>query len=272
MNKPAIGRPDRRQFARAHGLGLLLAALLLVLLNYASDWDIRLADHYYDFAAHRFPWRDAWLTSEFGHHWLKLALELLAAALLLAGLRQGLRQGWHTPDARRWLVIMLAIVLVPGVVAACKQFSSLHCPWDIARWGGAAPYLRLFDSLPAGVSPGQCFPAGHATSGLWLLGLVAIWLPQRPRRALAMTPLLLAPGLALGWLQQMRGAHLLSHTLWSVWLAWAIVAALCAWLLFPASAKENRHVRYQTPHQGLGSAAAQPALESGAVRAGQSGQ
>lgn len=37
---------------------------------------------------------------------------------------------------------------------------------------------------------------------------------------------LLAGGLALGWMQQLRGAHFLSHTLWSAWIACAIVLAL----------------------------------------------
>ena len=30
-------------------------------------------------------------------------------------------------------------------------------------------------------------------------------------------------GAASGWLQQMRGAHFLTHTLWSMWISCAIV-------------------------------------------------
>jgi len=37
----------------------------------------------------------------------------------------------------------------------------------------------------------------------------------------------------MGWVQQMRGAHFLSHTLWSLWVSWAVVllvhAACGAW-------------------------------------------
>ena len=38
----------------------------------------------------------------------------------------------------------------------------------------------------------------------------------------------LALSLAFGWVQQMRGAHFLSHTLWSIWLSWTIVVGLHA--------------------------------------------
>ena len=35
----------------------------------------------------------------------------------------------------------------------------------------------------------------------------------------------LLAGLALGLAQQMRGAHFMSHTLWSAWLCWT-----CCWI------------------------------------------
>ncbi|WP_051278849.1 phosphatase PAP2 family protein [Chitinilyticum aquatile] len=262
----ARSHPARRQFIAVNATGLLLVALLLLAINQFTDWDIRLTDYYYDTIQQRFPWRDAWLTAELGHHWLKLAFQLLGGALLLGMLRQWQTKKIQGIALRRSLVIGLSIILVPSIIATLKHFSSLHCPWDIDRWGGHAPFLRLLDALPAGVAGGQCFPAGHATSALWLLGLIACWLPDQPRRALRMTPLLLAPGLLLGWLQQMRGAHLLSHTLWSVWLSWAIVAALSAWLLFPALQTEENH---DATRQGLGSAGPHPALGAGPLRAGQ---
>ena len=44
----------------------------------------------------------------------------------------------------------------------------------------------------------------------------------------------LPAGLLLGWAQQLRGAHYLSHTLWSAWICWATgwaVEATCtAWM------------------------------------------
>jgi membrane-associated PAP2 superfamily phosphatase len=33
-------------------------------------------------------------------------------------------------------------------------------------------------------------------------------------------------GLGLGWVQQMRGAHFMSHTLWSGWVCWVTSSLL----------------------------------------------
>ena len=107
-----------------------------------------------------------------------------------------------------------------------KQASSSHCPWDLARYGGSAPYVRLLDALPAGVGPGHCLPAGHDSSVLWLLAFAVFFLPSRPRMASLVFVLMLALSCAAGWLQQLRGAHFLSHTLWSVWIACALLFAL----------------------------------------------
>src|SRR5690606_5169625 len=90
-------------------------------------------------------------------------------------------------------------------------------------YGGDAPFLRLLDSVPTGFDIGHCFPAGHATVGLWLAALCVFWLPHKPRAALTAFCAGLGVGLLLGWVQQMRGAHFLFHTLWSAWLTCLII-------------------------------------------------
>ena len=54
-------------------------------------------------------------------------------------------------------------------------------------------------------------------------GLCVWWLPHRPRIAASVFAAGIAAGFALGWVQQLRGAHFLSHTLWSLWIAAALV-------------------------------------------------
>lgn len=126
----------------------------------------------------------------------------------------------------RLRVVALSALLVPLVISLLKQASVAHCPWDLARYGGTEPYLRLFDALPFGVQAGHCLPAGHASSALWLLSLCVYWLPLRIRTARGVAAAALAFGGAVGWMQQLRGAHFLTHTLWSTWLACAIVFLL----------------------------------------------
>ena len=126
----------------------------------------------------------------------------------------------------RLRIVALSAVLVPLVTSLLKSRSIAHCPWDLARYGGAEPYVRIFEALPLGASAGHCLPAGHASSALWLVSVLVFWLPGAPRKAMLAAVFSLAAGFAVGWMQQLRGAHFLTHTLWSMWIACAIVFAL----------------------------------------------
>ena len=215
--------------ARRMAAWLAVAAVLIFALGRWTDADLWLADLMYDPAAGGFPWRASWLTVTFSHEIAKGALTLAALFLIGAALFDA---AWpqpllDAPFARlRLRVLAWSALLAPSVISLIKQQSSAHCPWDLARYGGAAPYVRLFDALPSGVLPGHCFPAGHASSALWLVALAVLWLPGDARTAWRAGAAGLGAGLFLGWMQQLRGAHFLSHTLWSAWIACAIVLLL----------------------------------------------
>ncbi len=215
---------DRRSGALLAGT-LVVAALVIAWLGQFTDIDLALADWLFDAGARSFAWRDAWLADTFNHQILKLLFTLAALGFIgLAGfdlVRPSVRRS--ALDRLRLRVVALSAVLVPLVVSLLKQVSVSHCPWDLARYGGQEPYLRLFDALPAGVMPGHCMPAGHASSALWLVALAVYWLPAPARHARTIAFMALSVGAASGWLQQMRGAHFLTHTLWSMWIGCAIV-------------------------------------------------
>lgn len=226
--------------------GLILAALLalsapaIAWIGQYSNLDLQLADWVYDAGARAFVWRDAWLAATFNHVILKGLLTLAALAFIGAAALD-LRKPCAGRDrlARlRLRVVAVSALLVPLTISLLKQASVSHCPWDLARYGGKQPYLRLFDALPAGVDAGHCLPAGHASGSLWLVALAVYWLPQAPRgpaRARTVALLALALGGASGWLQQMRGAHFLTHTLWSMWIACALVLGIILILQWQAS-------------------------------------
>ena len=211
------------------GAALCVAALLTWALGRWTDIDLALADALYDRTTGVFPWRDAWLADRFGHRIMKALLTVLAALFVAAAVGDAI---WPRAIPARPLmrlrlrIVAGAAVAVPLATSLLKQASNAHCPWDLARYGGSHPYLRLFDALPPGVPPGHCLPAGHASSALWLVALAVLWLPHQPRKAWRAAGAALVPGLAMGWLQQMRGAHFLTHTLWSLWIACAVVLAL----------------------------------------------
>ena len=207
---------------------LLATALLILWIGRATDLDLIWADALYDAHAGAFPWRHAWLTETFNHTILKSVLTLAAAWFIATAAWDVFRprDGVDALGRLRLRVVGASSLLVPLVISMLKQASVAHCPWDLARYGGTQPYLRMFDALPLGVPAGHCLPAGHASSALWLVSLCVYWLPGRPQGARRVALAALLFGGLVGWMQQLRGAHFMTHTLWSIWLACAVVLTI----------------------------------------------
>ncbi len=203
----------------------LLTAMAIAFIGKFTNLDLMIEDFYYDTQLHTFIWRNRWFAKEFMHLYVKefiIAVALVCIGFVLIDLAHPLT------FMNVWLRIRLrfitaAAILVPSLLTGLKHLSILHCPWDIQRYGGTLPYIGLFDIAPPNIKAGHCFPAGHAATGLWLAALCVFWLPHKPRTANIVFCLGLGTGFVLGWVQQMRGAHFLTHTLWSTWIAAAVI-------------------------------------------------
>lgn len=204
---------------------LLISARLILIINQYTDIDQTLADLYFDVGIGDFPWRKSWFASSFMHVWVKFAIVGGGVILLCFTLLDMMHPIEKvTPLLRLQLrSVVLTMVLAPLAVAVLKQGSNIHCPWSLMRYGGTEPLLRLLDWVPTHWEAGRCFPAGQASTGTWLAALAAFWLPNKPRRAFGVFLAGMTAGLALGWVQQMRGAHFLTHTLATLWLTSAVL-------------------------------------------------
>lgn len=231
---PTSGRfrqPQWRHQAFATAAWLLAGgALLIVVIAQFTDLDLWLADLHYDRSRHAFPWQSTWFAVDLMHGYVKNILVWSGILVIVAALADFvLRPRRIDPLTRtRLRILALSALIEPRFVKFIKDYTHLQCPWSIERYGGGEPLLRILDTLPAGTPLGNCFPAGHASTGMWLVAVAVFWLPQHPRRALYGYLGGLAVGLALGWVQQMRGAHFLTHTLWTAWIASALLLALLA--------------------------------------------
>ncbi len=226
-----------------YAIAFLLAcsALAIAWLGTYTDVDMLLAHQVFD-PTGSFPMRTAWIAETFGHLYMKYLLTVLAVAAIGLAVYDWWRPraGWTRPFRLHVRVLALSAALVPLVISMLKKISYSHCPWDLADFGGAEKYVRLFESALPGVSAGHCMPAGHASSALWLIALTVFWLPKRPRVAALVFCATLGISLVLAWLQQLRGAHFLTHTLWSVWIACALVS-LIYWAVMRAERLRPRH-------------------------------
>jgi membrane-associated PAP2 superfamily phosphatase len=181
----------------------------------------------FDFDSGRFPWHDKWFATTLMHDGIKRLMVLcsLVPAVLLALHRLGSKR-LRAGTRMRLQYVLVCAVAVPVTITQLKGWSVQACPWDLARYGGLAPHLSLFGPVPEGMVAGHCFPAGHASAALWLPAWAVFWLPQQPWRALWVAAAGFVTGMLLGWVQQLRGAHFLSHTLWSMWIAALLMLVL----------------------------------------------
>lgn len=226
LDSPVKAR--RASLLRPVEWALLVAGLLILWVGNYTDIDLSLADAMFDRTRNVFPWQHAWLAERFNHEILKTALQVLGFAVVGVAGRDCWKpiRSWTAARRTGMRVLAASAVLVPAAISVLKRFSDSHCPWDLQRYGGNEPYVRLLEMMPAGLPSGHCMPAGHASSALWLLAVAVFWLPARPRMAAAVGAVMLAFGFAVGWMQQLRGAHFLTHTLWSIWIAVLIVYLL----------------------------------------------
>lgn len=209
---------------------LLVPAFIVIaaaLLSSLTRFDLRLADALYAWQGGTWSLRTAFLTEQVLHVGARGAsvAAWIAVVIALASACSDPRwRAWRRPLACLALSVLLSTLLVAWI----KSWSDMDCPWDLARYGGQRAYFDLFAARPAQLSPGGCFPAGHAGGGYAWMATYFLLLAVRPawhRYGLAVG---IALGLAFGFAQQLRGAHFLSHDLWSAALCWLVAVAVHA--------------------------------------------
>ncbi len=221
-------RPRRRWRWRHDGwllaLPLLLAPLIWLVFDRTS-LDQSLIAPYYDAQSHRFPLRDDPFMQDVMHGGLKFVVVAVGVALLGGFLLTYIVPQWRI-HRRRLLWLLAAMAGGSLSVSFLKHGSALHCPWDLVDYGGYAPFAHLFEALPANIAPGKCFPGGHASGGFALMAFYFGLRDGHARHARRGLMLALLLGMTMGWAQMMRGAHFLSHNIWSAWVVWTFMALL----------------------------------------------
>lgn len=196
---------------------IALASLTFIILWELSGFDLTLA-HMMG-GQHGFALRNHWVLTMVLHTGAKYLAWLLILSLCLfivwpIGALQRLT------FARRTQLAVSAMIAW-AFITALKSVNHTSCPWDLHEFGGVAQYVSHWVGWSHGDGgAGRCFPAGHASTGFAFLGGFFALRRELPRLAQAWVVAALSVGLLLGLSQQLRGAHFMSHTLWTGWLCW----------------------------------------------------
>lgn len=230
-------RPHVR-FMRVHlWVPLVVFAAVLLVFDIAQlDW--RIARALYSWEGYHWLLKRAFITESVIH---KLGRNISIAAWLgvlcawAAAYRRPALAAWRTPLAYLAMSILLSTLLVSWT----KSWTNMDCPWDIVGLGGTRPYIKLFEARPEHLPHNACFPAGHASGGYAWMSLYFFFLMARPGWRWYGLGIGSLVGLIFGIGQQLRGAHFLSHDLWTAAICWA--SALGLYLYFAARAERRAY-------------------------------
>lgn len=211
---------------------MLLPTLCFALLNWLMErgnWDLKIANWWFEFESGNpdtgWPWRHGLWPDTILHgggHDLVVALAIaLIGAIALS---------WKLPKLARirlsLVYLLICFLLTVILVGVLKSITHVNCPWDLLPFGGSQIYVPTFSALPDDVTPGRCFPGGHAAGGYGWISLFFVARAYRPQWRWAALLLVLLVGGSFDIAQQLRGAHFASHGLWSLMIAWWIAASL----------------------------------------------
>lgn len=200
---------------------LAVATVLLMPLGGDRAW----ADLLYAAEGHAWALRTSFWTEHLIHRtgkWLSV-LAWFGAVLAWA-------LAWRRADLARWRrplgCLVVATLFAALLVSWMKSWTDMDCPWDLVRYGGERTWHGLFAVRPAGAPLGRCFPAGHASAGYAWVALYFFLRAARARwRGVGLAVGLLT-GAVYGFSQQLRGAHFLSHDVWTLAICWFTALAV----------------------------------------------
>lgn len=213
---------------------LLLSLFVLFTLTLAIelfDIDLYIADQIYLTEGNSWQYKNAWVTAIFIHKGGKYFSIFLLSIVLTLFLTSYYSLSLK-PLRKQLGYLVVATLFSALVVNLIKQISQVSCPWDFSRYGGYLDYHSLGEQLLIR-NGNQCFPAGHASAGyVW----VALYFVGRHFQAswrwwFLVFSLLL--GAIFGIAQQFRGAHFISHDVWSFGICWMISLSCYYFMLKP---------------------------------------
>lgn len=204
---------------------------LLLIATYLLDgrgFDLQLADAIYAFEGDSWNLKSSWLLETVIHKGGRILVGVLIllnlGALASTWLSQRMR-----PDRAGLGYLLAAVIISLLLISGLKGITHIACPWDFQRYGGDQLYAPIMNTL-FGSSTVRCFPAGHASGGYAWVALYFFCRLYKPQWRMAALSFGLLLGMAFGLSQQFRGAHFLSHDLWTLAICWYTALAGYHWL------------------------------------------
>jgi membrane-associated PAP2 superfamily phosphatase len=226
-----------RRFLVSHLLLPVALLALCTLLFEGFHWDFWLADQLYQWEGGQWSLKDnPWLANVL-HTGARNLLSLMALIVVAAWCLS-----FVLPSLSRFNngLGYLSISSLASVfcISLLKHVTGVPCPWEMSPFGGSVDYHSIGQYLFQYRQASECFPAGHASAGFAWFGLYFIARQKRLQHPWIVLITIILMGASLGFVQQLRGAHLISHDLWTAVLCW-LIAVLCSPILKPKPSTQD---------------------------------
>ncbi|MGZ8241520.1 MAG: phosphatase PAP2 family protein [Methylobacter sp.] len=205
-------------------LGIMFSGLEFAWL------DLWITKHFYNAALNQWPYKEHWLAETVLHIGGRYFIYAIAAGVLYCLLNSFKVNSAFYAYRRQLVFLLAASISGPIIIALFKSNTHIYCPWNLILFGGDKPYVRLFDYASHSAEPGHCFPAAHAGAGFTFVSLYFFLLIVRQEYKFYGLYFGLGLGILYGVAQQMRGAHFLSHDVFSLAVCW--FSSLLLFILF----------------------------------------
>lgn len=218
-----------------HGLApSLLLAASAILAEY-SGLDLWLSTNIYEISGSQWSYKTHWITEglihQGGRSLVAVIFTVMITVFIVSFFFKAVR-----PWRRASCYVISSALLSVLLVSALKSISNIDCPWGLDLYGGDRPYLLLFETRPDSLANAKCFPAGHASGAYAWLGVFFLAKYYFDRYQYTALSLVVTIGVIFGIAQQIRGAHFLSHDLWTIAICCGVGSSLFS--VFFSSKKE----------------------------------
>lgn len=221
---------DIDQFIVIHFVLPFLVFLLLFAGLEFIQLDLWISRHFYNTALNNWPYKEHWLTEKVLHSGGQYFTILITAVLffsLLISFLPNFGLYWYR---RHLSFLFLASICGPIIIILLKSSTHIYCPWSLSLFGGDKPYVRLFDYASKSLKVGYCFPGAHAGTGFAFVSIYFFLFAVKQEYKVYGLVFGLILGGAFGVAQEMRGAHFLSHDVFSLAVCW--FSSLVLFILF----------------------------------------
>lgn len=194
-------------------LSLIVLSILSLFLINEYDLDFTIADYIYQNTHWSYKY-DFW-TDGVMHRGARIAAILIYVFLLIKFFKYKLNQTDNDQSFHLKILLVSVISSVFAVVILKHTFNA-DCPWDLLKYGGDRPFYPIMNYNNEVMDSKHCFPAAHASVGYSWVALYFYFKVTNNKFKYWALAAALMTGMVFGFVQQIRGAHFLSHDISSL--------------------------------------------------------